>query len=67
MVVLITKYYDDKKTYKIVEGNEAEQYKKEGLISSTDECDVYVDLFETKKELLDKRDAYIDEEATEEA
>ena len=67
MIALITKYYDDKKTYKVIEGEEAKQYKEEGLISSTDECDVYVDLFKTKEELLDKWDAYVDEEAIEEA
>jgi hypothetical protein len=68
MIAVITKYYDDKYTYKVVEGEETKQYEGlNGLIESNDECDVYIDWFETKEQMLDKWNACVDEEAVEEA
>lgn len=68
MIAVITKYYDDRNTYKVIEGEETKKYEGlNGLIETNDERDVYIDWFETKEEMLDKWDAHVDETAVEEA
>ena len=68
MIAVITKYYNDKYTYKVIEGEETKQYEGlDDLIESNDECDIYIDWFETKEQMLDKWDTIIHENAVEEA
>ena len=68
MIAVITKYYNDKSTYKVIEGEETKQYEGlDDLIESNDECDIYIDWFETKEKMLDKWNAVVDEDAVEEA
>lgn len=68
MIAVITKYYNDRNTYKVIEGEETKKYEGlDDLIETNDECDTYIDWFETKEQMLDKWDAIVDEKAVEEA
>ena len=68
MVAIITKYCGNKNTYKVIEGEETKKYEGlNDLIESNDECDVYIDWFETKEQLLARWDAIVYEGAVEEA
>ena len=68
MIAVITKYYNNKNTYKVIEGEETKKYEGlDDLIESNYECDTYIDWFETKEQMLDKWNAIVDENAVEEA